>query len=200
MKKYLFLGIFLLLISFLSACSSENLKISESSDSKENTGEFRRPDFGQPEEVADIRGLVESIIGNEVTILKIGRPQIGENRVEDTENKNLEDEEKAAAFGSSGTRTRIPGMGGGMRSSGANADADAQAEMIKRMKEMANGETTVLIPVGIRMLKPDADSEASRPEMLEASLEDIKPDKMLQIWLDDSVSDRQIAKFVLITR
>ena len=55
-----------------------------------------------------------------------------------------------------------------------------------------------MIPVGIRMLKPGEDKE--KIEMLEATLEDIDEDKMLQIWLNESAGERKIAEFVLITR
>ena len=72
--------------------------------------------------------------------------------------------------------------------------------MLERMKEMAASEETVLIPVGIQMLKPDSESESEKLTMVEASLADIKKDTMLQIWLDENISDREVAKFVLIIR
>ena len=73
---------------------------------------------------------------------------------------------------------------------------EQRAEMLKRIKEMSSGEEKVLIPVGIRMLKPDASLE--KPTMVEATLEDVKADSMLEIWLEESVTDRKVANFVLI--
>ena len=37
-------------------------------------------------------------------------------------------------------------------------------------------------------------------EAIEATLSDIKADKMISVWLDESVTDRNLASFVLITR
>ena len=84
---------------------------------------------------------------------------------------------------------------GGFGGSRPDMDEDMQAQMLERMKEMASGEEKVLIPVGIQMLKPE---EGSDPTMIEATLEDIKANTMLQIWLDKSVTDRNVARFVLV--
>lgn len=152
---------------------------------------FRRPDFGQPEALPDITGLIKSITGNEVTILKVERPSRGEvSEGEQTESKDG----SAPAMGSGG---RIPGMGGGMRKT--DPGEEAQAQMLEMMKSMSTGEEKVIIPVGIQMLKRDEAGE-EKPEMVEASLADIKQDKMVQVWLDESATDRKIANFVMIMR
>lgn len=160
------------------------------------TDDFRRPDFGQPERMSDLRGLVKSSIGNEITLLKIERPQRDEdelNQGDKTEEKEGGEETRALSMSGGGG---MPGMGRGMRGGGAGEDDEEQR--LERMKSMASGEETVLIPVGIQMLKPDSSADSKEPQMLEATLEDIKTDTMIQVWLNESVSDRKVAEFVLI--
>ena len=139
-------------------------------------------------------GLVKSVVGNEVTILKIERPAEGEGRFNDSKNKDVD--EKKASLGTGTSGGRMPGM---KRAMMKNADVEAQAQMLKKMKEMSSGEEKVLIPVGIRMLMPDTSSK-DKTSVLEASLSDIKIDKMIQIWLDENSTDRKLADFVMIMK
>ena len=199
MKKVLYLTMFFVVIFGLSACNKN--QTSQNTDVNFENREFRRPDFGQPERKTDISGLVKLIIGNEVTVLKIDRPERGEGvgiGIFDEKDSEEENTEKASAPSFGGTSGRMHGMGGGMRS-GGNLDADAQTAMIERMKEMSTGEEKVLIPVGIKMLKPDTENTEKR-EMIEATLSDIAKNKMINIWLDENSGDRNIAFFVLIMR
>jgi imidazoleglycerol phosphate synthase glutamine amidotransferase subunit HisH len=76
-------------------------------------------------------------------------------------------------------------------------DVDQEA-MIEKMKEMGAVEETIVIPVGIQMLINETEEKNS--EIIEASLVDVKTDKMIQIWLDESVEDRSIASFVFLTK
>ena len=199
MKKSIFL-VFLLAFSvfFLASCSKN-----QEQSNQTNNG-FRRPDFGQPERQADISGLVKSVTGNEVTILKIERQgtRDTENQEGDGTQTQGENEAKPAQlnFGN-GTSGRTPGEGrgfGGGGFTGGNMDEDAQAQMLERIKEMSTGEEKVTIPVGIQMLKTERGEDNKQPEAVEATLSDITADKMISIWLDESVTDRKIASFVLI--
>ena len=189
-KTVIFISIFFIfaIVLAISGCS----KGEDNNSAAENANRLnRRPDFGQPERPADVSGLVKSITGNEVTIIKMERPQ----RPGQTEENSEAGEGRTPSMGF--------GAGGGVHSMGrrpSGMDEDSRAAMVERMKEMSTGEETVIIPVGIRMLKPDANSEPGSVEMLEATLTDITADKMIQIWLDESVTDRKIASFVLIMR
>ena len=190
---------FFVVIFGLSACDKN--QASQNTDVNFENREFRRPDFGQPERNADISGLIKSITGNEVAILKIDRPQRGEGMggdMQGEEDSDEKDTEKTPMPSFNGSSGRMPGMGHGM-SGARNTDTDAQAAMIERMKEMSTGEEKVLIPVGIKMLKPDTENIEKR-EMIEATLSDIVKDKMIDIWLDQNSGDRNIASFVLIKR
>jgi len=198
MKKILVLSVIFVALTGLSGCTG---KTADNSGSLANR-DFRRPDFGQPEEPVDIRGLVSSIIGNEVSVLKIDRPQFGNTDGENAgDQADSQDNARPLALGNATGGGQFPGAGGGRVFNGSgrpNADENTQAQMLERIKAMASGEEKVLIPVGIRMLKPDTASESKEPAMVEASLADIKTDTMLQIWLDKSVTDRNVASFVLV--
>ena len=75
----------------------------------------------------------------------------------------------------------------------------SESDMLEMMKSRTSGEEKVMIPVGIRMLKSEIGTESEKaPTMLEASLEDIKQDKILNIWINKDVSDRQLAEFVFV--
>ena len=93
------------------------------------------------------------------------------------------------------------GSGGGLRGMGGGrvVDSDSQADMLERLKEMGGDEEKIIIPIGIRMLKFNEGEGADR-EAAEATLNDVKIDKTISIWLDDSVVDRNLASFVLIIR
>ncbi len=232
MKRILlvFMALFVVLV-FFSACA----RIGKDDLSSQNQpfGEMRRPDFGQPEREADFRGLVKSVLGNEVTILKFDsseqRPN-GLNSEDGVDNegdfKNGSDSEESAAVAVSltGAAGAIPtggggrpagGMmpgggpaaGGGRMMAGGAADSETRAQMLARLQEMSTGEEKIVIPVGIRMLKPDTaatntnngDRVAGRSrEMIEATLSDITADKMITVWLNSEITDRKVAEFVLI--
>jgi len=152
----------------------------------------RMLDFGQPEAMPSLSGLVKSVLGNEVTILKIERPSFDKETTKDREKSNDSEKKTTLSLGVGTGMGKVRGMGG--VKPGGERDEDT---MIAMMKTMSTSEEKVIIPVGIRMLKNDSE-EAGKPEMVEATLEDIKQDTMLMIWLDESVSDRQVAKFVVV--
>ncbi|MCK5212040.1 hypothetical protein KAJ89_05035 [Candidatus Parcubacteria bacterium] len=184
MKKVI--TVCLLLVFVLAGCTAQT---NDKQNGDNNTlGRNRMPDFGQPEEPAGIRGLVKTITGNEVTILKIARPQMNENNPEEDESDEKKDsstgQRPAPSFSGHGT-----GMGMGTRSNTGTSDSD---ERLAMLKSMSAGEEKVIIPVGIKMLKNEDG------EMLEATLGDVKRDQMLLIWTDASITDRNIANFVII--
>jgi len=179
MKKIIILPLFLLLI--LSACGSGSGNFSK------GVPENGRPDFGQPERAVDINGLVKSVVGNEVTVLKIERPgMVGANSGESNED-------------GAKTKTGMTGMSGGKMGGGGRLkqDVDSRAAMLDKMKEMSTGEEKILIPVGIQMLKANPEDKGNP---LEANLSDIKDSSMLRIWLNEDVKDRKVASFVFIGR
>jgi len=196
MKKNFLFFLFLAIVITLSACADKQATTSNHLN--------RRPDFGQPEQPADISGIVASITGNEVTILKIERPNRDDvDKTIDVKDSNTADDQSrnlGTAFNgsSSGRMPAGGGAGGGMRSGGSGMDADSQAQMLERIKSMSVGEEKVIIPVGIQMLKPDSENTTSEISMIEAALSDITANKMINIWLDENATDKNVASFVLI--
>ncbi len=210
MEKALRLAIILVMGFSLSACTAKNVASENGNEASGNDaaqgqrrpeGDRRMPDFGQPAEDADARGLISSVVGNEVRFLKIERPQ----RTEAASGE--QDNEAASASRTQGSQTRTggfmpgagPGMGMGMRGSNQTNSEEQKKAMLERMKEMSSGEETVTIPVGIRMLKRDTEASGEEgPKMIEASLADIKADSMITVWYDKNVSDKKVASFVMI--
>jgi len=183
MKKIFYIAILFFAIISLTACSSEQ-------DLNKDITQNKRPDFGQPKRKPEIMGIVKSIIGNEVTILKTSGPNRNKKTTENTEDTK---QAPSVSLGANSGKTRgMGGMGGGSK----GMDADSQAEIIKRMKNMSTGEEKLIIPVGIQMLKPDTVNE--KIEMLEANLGDIKSDTLISVWLNQTITDRNIAEFVLV--
>lgn len=194
MKKAFLTPLLLLTIILLvSACSR-----GENSGTVTNPvgvkRDLRRPDFGQPDKEPDIRGLVKSITGNEVTILKVdlrGGFKQGTSTLDRAPSSS-----PSSPILSTGSGPR-DGFGPG---AGRNREGDSnrRAEMLARIKEMSTGEEKITIPVGIRMLKPEAASNNRDRNMVEASLSDISADKTITVWLNSAISDSKVAEFVLI--
>jgi len=188
----------LLVTLFLGGCSSSQTQEGASVSANNNpSSSVRRPDFGQPDREPDVRGLVKSITGNEVTILKIDMV----NRTGRASSTISSDEDNSVpavaslATGGQGTGRGL-GMSGG-RPPG-EMDSDSRSKMLEELKAMSTGEEKILIPVGIQMLKSGVNSETKEREMIEASLADIIAEKNITIWLNQEVKDRQVAEFVFV--
>ncbi len=199
MKKIVVLALFIAIFVF-SGCTKEQTQKQDNTVNKDDFA-MRRPDFGQPEREVDIRGLVKSIVGNEITILKIDPStrfaRSGQDGEQEGEENDKDQKSGSLGIGMTGGG-RMSGMGRGSRPGSGEVDAGMQTEMLERMKEMSTGEETILIPIGIQMLKPSDNIE--KIEMVEATFEDVDQDKMIQVWLNQDITDRKVAEFVLITR
>lgn len=201
MRKKIFL---VALICFLplaiSACSNSK-QLSQNANQKNNDNSlpnnFRRPDFGEPEKEADVRGVVKSVTGNEVVILKM---EMGAGKSLNGTSTGTVSNEAIQSPAVSLTGGAIPSQGGRMMAGGPGGfrEDDNRASLVEALKEMSSGEETIFIPVGIRMLKLDNNSDSGKKEMVEATLEDVKADKMITVWFNESISDRQVAEFVVI--
>lgn len=189
MKKKLILGSLCLgLALVLSACGTDN-----NQKTKTEADRFEhRPDFGQPKTQPEIRGVVKSVVGNAVTVLKVDMPQ----RASSTEAVTASSTRRLSLNGS--TPQGVPGGGMGMGMGGGRPGEDSGTDrdvLMTQIKAMSTGEETVTIPVGIKMLKTGTDDSRS---MVEANIADITADKMITIWLDTLVTDKKVASFVLV--
>lgn len=203
-----------ILIAFLlilTGCSSNiSGAIGQSNTNAAKTsrsGNSRQPDFGQPQREADIRGVVTSVVGNQVTVLKIAlnsgrRASSTPNTTNSSSPTNSPSLSLNLGGGSlQGGAGRSGGPGGGFGSGARGGAADGQtdrAAMIANLKALSTGQETVTIPVGIKMMKFNVDASTKKREAVEASLTDVVADKMITVWLNPAVSDKKIADFVLI--
>lgn len=203
MKKSLILLAIIILITGCNQSIQENTP-AQTQNTPQNMERFQRPDFGQPERTPDIMGIVKSVVGNEVTILELATPNFNRNQ-------NVEQTKPAGQTGETGQTGQAPtlslgtntggfpgGGRGGFGGSRTTGTAEDQAAMIEKLKERSVAEATLTIPVGIRMLKPGTPSNTTEPTMDEANISDVKKDQMVSIWLNQDVTDRKIAEFVLI--
>jgi hypothetical protein len=216
MKKILIAAAsFFTLSLVLTGCakSSPTAKTAGTNDTNKS-GRSRQPDFGQPDRTPDVRGIVKSVVGNEVTVLKIDMPAGGLQASSTPEQKNSTDKNSTRSAvsltGATGGRMMAGGPGGA--GGPGEQTTESRAQMLAKLKELSTGEEKIIIPVGIRMLKMDT-SDGKRT-MVEATLADITADKNLTIWLSSGASAvniasstasttavtaaRKIAEFVLI--
>ena len=182
MLRYFFVFTLIVGTVFLSGCGStvDDVDLTDSQDKQQGSTVNNRP-----ERVADVTGIVKSIVGNELVINQVDMEAVREEmKANMPEGAEPNKEEGSNLVGTqTGPSGGIPGMGGGMRT---NSTGDAREVMDKIMKEHSLGDVKVLVPVGIPMY--------SRGE--EASLVDLTVGSNITIWLNSSVEDRKIAEFV----
>lgn len=167
----------------------------------------RMPDFGQPDKKADVNGVVKSILGNEVTVIKIdmanGRASSSPDKASGASSADTQSKPAVSLAGAESGAGR-GGMGGrgagGQGGFGGGQSTTSRTDMLEKLKAMSSGEDKIIIPVGIKMLKADTESGpgSTQPKMVEATLADVTADKMLTIWLNASSTDKKIAEFILI--
>jgi len=188
MKKVIVISLALVFVFALSGYVWQNSNGQDGSDRISEKHRF--PDFERPEEAPNFSGIVKTIVGNEVTVLKIERKIFNENS---DENKDVERDEKSGREDMTTEKRPVPRMGGGAGMGGqlntGDEDSDQRLDMLKKL---STGEEKITIPVGIKMLKNEDG------KMIEASLDDITKDKMLTIWTDKDITNRNIANFVII--
>ena len=122
----------------------------------------------QPERKPEIYGKVKSIIGNEVLITK------SDSSVDPTVDMSPADKQKY------------------MKSLD-------EADRLKLKEEILNatlGDVKVVMSVGMPMSKKTA--QGPDAATVDASLSDLKIGGVVSVWLDQAISDRNVAEFVKI--
>lgn len=184
MKKSVVTSLLLIFVLVLLGYTWQNNN--RQSKNNEISKKNRVFDFEKPEEKADISGIVKTITGNEVTVLKIERQTFDENS---NENRDIEKDKSDNVA----ERRPASGMGGGMgMGSRLNVGDENSDERLEMLKSLSTEDEKIIIPVGIKMLKND------NGKMIEATLDDVTKDKMLTIWIDENITDKNIAYFVVI--
>jgi len=192
MKKVFFVSLLLLAFAFLTSACSRPTTLNSPGSQNNKQSDPRRPDFGQPEREPDIRGLVKSISGNEVTILKV------DLRGGFRSGTSTSDRATSSPSASLVPSSQEPRGGFEFRNNRNQSNGNQRTDMLAKMKEMSTGEEKITIPVGIRMLKPESGSIGKERKVVEASLSDISADKVITVWFNEGLSDSKIAEFVLI--
>jgi len=172
------------LLILVTGCSVQD----KNSSNQEDQARVKGENSNIPETKADIVGIVKSMIGNEITIIQIDMEAMREQMMADKESTGDDIEEKKENNFVSG---QSGGMGPGMRGGGGRTKlTDEQKEgMQAKMLENSLGDIKVIFPVGIPMYKT---------RNAEASLADVVVGSSVTVWLNDSVVDRSIAKYVII--
>lgn len=205
MKKLFIISTLILSSVLVLTGCSKNSQIAKEQNSRsgENGQERRMPDFGQPERQPDIRGVVKSVLSNEVTVLKIDLPNPGHSASSTSASGTVRNNEQAgkagAALAITGSGTRMMPGGGMMAGDPGGAgeqNSDSRAQMLEKLKAMSTGEEKIIIPVGIKMLKGETTNK--KRTMVEATLADITADKSITVWLNSTITDKKVAEFVLI--
>ena len=136
---------FFSLTLILSGCSVSNKSTSNNDNNfANNQVGSRRPDFGQPERVADVRGVIKSVVGNEVTILEInmgaGRNSQNASTSSETEVNNQQKTAISLTGDSQAPGGRYGGGPGGMEGRNPGENSGDRADMLTQLKEMSTGE------------------------------------------------------------
>jgi len=209
-KGFLFSAFFLALVLVLTGCAKSSQNTNQAAQNNPNKpGQMRQPDFGQPKRQPDVRGIVKTIIGNEVVVLKIEMPNSGASSTPN-QAKGEANGTVAPSINITGGQNRggMMGAGGPSGPGGPGGQtSDSRAQMLERLRAMSTGEEKIIIPVGIQMLK--VDTSDNKRTMVEATLADITADKNITIWTATSTAstatgtttnavERKIAEFVLI--
>jgi hypothetical protein len=212
-KKFIFLGVLLVFLLVLTGCSSSVVGTVGSNNNSTTTQRGaggRQLDFGQPDRQADLRGVVTAVVGNEVSVLKIalnsGRraSSTPANAGDASTTQNAPSISLGGVAGGAGASRGGGGgfIGGGGRGGaggpGGAASGQDRAAMLEQLKAMSTGQETIIIPVGIKMMKFSLDSGTQKRTAVEANLTDVTTDKMITVWLNASVTDKKVAEFVLI--
>jgi len=202
MKKITLFGLCAVMALSLSACGTKSQVNSANpgAGGANQAGGRRMPDYGQPKTPPSLSGIVESITGNSVQVLKIERPSTDKGQAGEASTTSSEAKTKLPSMGATNAGGRPGGFGGfsgGNRGGGQGGANQDPAARIAALKKMGSVDEEVIIPVGIQMLKRDKTDTKNRT-MVAATLEDIKQDSMLTIWFDTTVTDRNVAKFVMV--
>jgi len=194
-KKLIFGSACLGLVLVLAGCGTQTAPTAQNQAAGGRPD--RRPDFGQPKTQPEIRGLVKSAVGNEVTVLKIDQPQRATSTATSTDAATSTRRASFSLGGAEGAGAGrgMGGYGGNRQGGGSGASTTDRTALLAQIKAMSTGEEKVTIPVGIKMLKSSSDGTRT---MVEANISDITADKMITIWLNPAVTDKKVAAFVLI--
>lgn len=159
----------------------------------------------EPDRDADIYGMITSVKGNQITILKFD-PSTMPGAKKDSSSEQEPTEENALSLGTSSTMPAGgPPSGGGMPnrpSSGSSksgssggpgggfgGSSSTRADKLEELKSTSIGTETIVVPVGIPVLVKSTGADGQ--DSAEAgNLTDLTSDTVIMLWLKDaSIND-----------
>lgn len=157
-----------------------------------------KQDLSLPDRDADIMGIVESVKGNQITVLKLdasSMPQMNrddesEGVGENTSNSSSQKRERPSGEMPQGERPTGTSTDG---SSAQRPTGGASDTMISELKAKSTGTEIITVPVGITMYK-----ESGMGQWSGATLTDLSANSMVTIWLNSSVEGESVAEALQI--
>lgn len=198
------MAIFAVSIFFLGAVGAGAYFYSKSeSGSVKNGNFFGGPGQGQelnlPERDADIYGIIDSVQGNQVTLLKLdasSMPQMDKGGEQGARpsgtNGDVNSQSRTKNMNSGeGGQNRQNGMGG--ENSGTRQRTVNGNSMISELKKKSTGTETITVPVGIVMYK-----NAGMGQWSDATISDLSSNTMVKVWISRGENGMSVAEAVQI--
>jgi hypothetical protein len=201
--KWIFMLVLILLVgglawSYLSQGKSSG--VNNQNNSSINSQKQSPQSQSVPSRDADIIGMIESVKGNQITVLKFDPSNIPAAAGQQTGSKQKTDmSENAISLGTSSSG--MPGAGGppagfsGGSSGppagfgGSSSGTSTRATILSELKTASKGTETITVPIGIPILKAGATGVA---------FTQLASDTVVEIWLDEAGNESKAA-FVNIT-
>lgn len=138
-------------------------------------------DLNLPDRDSDIMGIVESVKGNQITVLKLDSSSMPQVNKDEASGDNVQKKERPSGDMPQGERpTGAPANG----ASGQRPTGGASDTMISELKAKSIGTETITVPVGIAIYK-----ESGMGQWKEATIADITANTMVTIWLNQDVAE-----------
>jgi|GEM_PF-537441 hypothetical protein len=176
----------------------------------------------QPDRSAEIYGMITSVRGNKITVLKFDPSMMpGAKKSASSDSEQKAREENALSLGitdalpgggmPAGERPN-GGMSGGGNASGGNfsrgtpgnsggggdmtfgGDSSSRAEKLEELKARSIGTETIIVPVGIPILVQETDEESGQTAWEMGGLKDLTSDTVVILWTEESAGEGKAKK------
>lgn len=147
----------------------------------------------EPERDADIYGMVTSIKGNQITIMKFDPSTMpGAKKSGNGADEQMTTDENAISLGTSSSA--MPGAGGGGRmpggggmpgggpGGGSSSTSSTREDKLEELKKTSIGTETVTVPVGIPILVQSSSADGQTTQEM-TTIRDLTSDTVIILWL-----------------
>jgi hypothetical protein len=165
-----------------------------------------------PTRDADIVGMIESINGNKITILKFDPSNMPEYKEKGAATqKTASKSGNAISLGTSSSG--MPGAGappaGFVRSSGSSGGSGSlpgggssstnRSTIMAELKKSSIGTETITVPIGIPILKKSTVGSDGQPQQEQEVFTDLTSDTVVNVWLKKTGENDSAAEFISVT-